>query len=195
MDRLLHNPNGLWNSLASDERGTPRGASLGHQIEDGVITRRIFRLSDTARTEHISILGKTGSGKTSLIKHLISQDIFSDRGFCVIDLHGDLTPYVLSQIVRREQKDNLDLSAKLIIFDPSDRKYSVGLNLLQTCGRNISAVVSEFASLLKEKWQLGYFGARPEELLRNSLWVLAEAGQTLLELSTFLTNSYFRSKL
>jgi len=46
---------------------------------------------------------------------------------------------------------------------------------------------------LKHRWHLSYFGARTDELLRNSLYVLSANGFTLLELSPFLTHSGFRT--
>jgi hypothetical protein len=47
--------------------------------------------------------------------------------------------------------------------------------------------------VLKQRWQLAAFGARTEELLRNSLHVLADNRMTLLELSPLLTSGPFRA--
>jgi len=148
------------------------------------------------RPEHIAILGKTGTGKSSLLRYLMSQDISALRGFVCIDLHGDLTPFVLSTIARKERDTGLDLSSRLLLIDPSDPKYSVALNLLECENGQLRAVqISEMVSLLRLRWGLEHFGARTEELLRNSLWLLSENKLTLLELAPLLTNSQYRRSL
>ncbi len=47
--------------------------------------------------------------------------------------------------------------------------------------------------MLRERWHLDSFGARTDELLRNSLYVLAERNLTLLELGPLLTHASFRA--
>ena len=36
------------------------------------------------------IIGQTRTGKTTLLKNLALQDLALDRGFALLDLHGDL---------------------------------------------------------------------------------------------------------
>jgi ABC-type transport system involved in cytochrome bd biosynthesis fused ATPase/permease subunit len=64
----------LWNRFQSWRR-RPRspegGTELGVHVADGETTRNRVRLSIVRRTMHVAILGKTGSGKSSLIRHLI----------------------------------------------------------------------------------------------------------------------------
>jgi hypothetical protein len=72
---------------------------------------------------------------------------------------------------------------------------SVGLNFLEFSGQSNFVLIAEFARILKQRWGLEHFGARTEELLRNSLYVLADNGLTLLELSPLLTNAGFRDRL
>lgn len=49
-----------------------------------------YRLPHAARQRHSFILGKTGSGKTELLKLLIYNDIIAGRGVLLVDPHGDL---------------------------------------------------------------------------------------------------------
>jgi hypothetical protein len=108
-------------------------------------------------------------------------------------LHGDGTPFLLASIAAQERVSNVDLSEKTIVVDPSDPEFSVGLNLLEQHVRNNRFVqIAEFAQVLKQRWHLDSFGARTDELLRNSLYVLAENGFTLIELAPLLSNSAFR---
>lgn len=167
---------------------------LGFRVFDGDVTRRHVLISRTRRTEQIAIIGKTGVGKSSFLHSLCAQDIAGDYGFVFFDLHGDATPFILRKVALEERKRRRDLSDKLIVIDPSDTEWSVGLNVLERT-ENVSTFVqiTEFAELLKHHWHLESLGPRTEELLRNTLYVLAENGLTLLELAPLLINPSFRS--
>lgn len=143
----------------------------------------------------MAILGRTGTGKSSLLRYLASQDIASGRGFLFFDLHGDATPLLLQLLSQQEQITKEDLSTKLIVIEPGDSEFSVGLNVLEAAGLQHSFVqIGEFAQLLKQRWHLDSFGARTEEVLRNSLLLLSENGLTLLELAPLLTDGAFRAR-
>jgi len=148
-------------------------------------------LSQTRRTMHLALLGKTGTGKSSLLKYLCLQDIEAGRGFVYFDLHGDATPFLLRAIAAQEWKQQEHLSDRVIVISPSDREMSVGLNPLD--GEPDFVALAEIAELLKMYWGLDRFGARTDELLRNALFVLAANGLTLLELGTLLTHQGFRA--
>jgi hypothetical protein len=84
------------------------------------------------------------------------------------------------------------LSDKLIVIDPADPIYSVGSNPLEQDNPNF-VQIAEFAAVLKVRWGLDHFGARTDELLRNSLYVLSANKLTLLELAPLLTHAGFRA--
>ena len=188
---------GFWNRLQGRGRGARRESrllDLGFRVADGRTTQRLKRRISTARrTMHLAVLGKTGTGKrVPLLRHLMQQDIAQDRGFLVLDIHGELTPFILRTINARERTEHRHLSDKLIVVSPGDREMSVGLNPLE--GADDFVRVAEFSRILRERWALDHFGARTEELLRNSLFVLAANGLTLLELSLLLTHTGFRAE-
>jgi hypothetical protein len=184
-----------WNQLRrSGRRGFSGGLQIGHAMIDGRETTSIVTIPHAKRAEHIAILGKTGSGKSMLLRHMAAQDIQSGRGFVFFDLHGDATPILLRLVAEQERRLNRDLSEKLIVIEPGDPEHSVGLNVIgQGTGQNSFVQIAEFAEVLKQRWQLAAFGARTEELLRNSLHVLADNRMTLLELSPLLTSGPFRA--
>jgi energy-coupling factor transporter ATP-binding protein EcfA2 len=149
---------------------------------------------DSKRAEHLAILGKTGRGKSFLLRYLSGQDIHRRSGFVSFDLHGDTTPYLLRRIATEERRSRVDLSDRLIVIKPADPEFSIGLNVLEAQpGQQNYVQIGEFAQILKARWHLDSFGPRTEELLRNSLHVLADNGLTLLELAPLLTSAAFRA--
>ncbi len=185
----------IWNRLQG--RRTARSenecaTTLGFLVADEQATRRPLKLSQTRRTTHIALLGKTGTGKSSLLRYLCLQDIEAGRGFLFFDLHGDATPFLLHAIAAEEWKRQTHLSDRLLVISPADREMSVGLNPLEDTEPDF-ARIAEFAEVLKTRWGLEHFGARTDELLRNALYVLASNGLTLLELSPLLTHTGFRA--
>lgn len=186
-----------WNRLAAGRRSgaVPQGLELGTEIVDGSLTARSVRIPHGKRLEHLVILGKTGQGKSRLLHHLVAQDIRQNRGFIFFDLHGDSTPRLLKILAAAETGRGADLSERLVVIEPADREFSVGLNLLERQpGQDVYVQLAEFAQVLKTRWHLDSFGARTEELLRNSLHILADCGLTLVELPPLLANAAFRSE-
>ena len=82
-----------------------------------------FSLSSADRRHHVYVVGKSGTGKTTLLRNMILQDIEAGRGVGLIDPHGDLALDILDHIPRHRAED-------VAYFDPSDAEYPVGFNLL-----------------------------------------------------------------
>jgi hypothetical protein len=184
-----------WGRVVARRRIQGSTLDLGAQVSDEQIIRRRIRISETQRTQSVSILGVTGSGKSFLNRHFAEQDVRDGRGFLYFDLHGDATPFLVGLVAMRERVTGQDLSERLIVIDPADPETSVGLNPLEPHGGGSRFLqVSEFTEVLKKRWHLDSFGARTDELLRNSLHVLADNGLTLLELGSLLSNESFRER-
>src|ERR1035437_4187350 len=186
----------LWNRLRSRRSGqvSRAGLEVGNLVVDGRIGSGAVTIPNGKRAEHIAILGKTGSGKSMLPQKFARQDIAEGRGFVYFDLHGDASPQLLKLIAAQQRITREDLSTKLIVIEPADRQFSVGLNVIdQSTGQNSFVQIAEFAQVLKQRWHLDSFGARTEELLRNSLHLLADNRLSILELPPLLTSGPFRA--
>src|SRR2546426_1505921 len=86
-------------------------------------SRRSFGLTVPERRLHTYIVGKTGTGKSTLLATILRQDLAAGRGVGLIDPHGDLAERVLS-LVPPERAD------QLLYFHPADREFPVNFNLL-----------------------------------------------------------------
>lgn len=187
-----------WNRLQGHRREqcapAKCGTLLGFRVMEDRPTEQRVTVSQTRRTTHMGVVGKTGTGKSSFLRSLCLQDIAAGRGFFFLDLHGDATPFLLRAIAAEERKRNLDLSDRLMVIAPSDREASVGINPLED--RETDFVrIAEFAEVLRQRWGLDHFGARTDELLRNSLFVLSANGLTIIEIAPLLTDAAFRTSL
>ena len=152
---------------------TKGNLDLGLRVFDGEVTRSHAEIGAERRTMHVAVLGKSGSGKSSLLRYLSQQDINAGRGFVYFDLHGDATPFLLRTIAAREQEIGRHLSNKLVVIEPADPEISVGFNPLEHESRGFVRI-GEIAEVLKARWHLDSFGARTDELLRNALFVLSK---------------------
>jgi hypothetical protein len=185
-----------WNGFLSRKpKEFSSGLLLGFLIRDDRPTKYKVYLSQKQRPRHTLLLGRNGTGKSSLIDFLIEQDIKAGRGFLAIKFHDD-HKRILSAIAEQEKKTGKDLSSGTIIIDPSDPLYCVGLNPLEiSSGLSTFIQIAEISSVIRSHANLENFGPQTEELLRNCLHALADNRLTLVELAPFLTNTAFRLSL
>src|SRR4029453_2307391 len=74
------------------------------------------------RRSGLYILGRPGSGKTTLMKSLMVQDIHHGHGGFFLDPHGDAIED-LQQYIPEDREDDV------IVLDPQDDEYTFGMNL------------------------------------------------------------------
>ena len=170
----------------------PNTINLGWYYSENKNEFQMAKIPERDALNHFYILGFTGSGKTKFMEFLIEQDIGKRRGFGVIDPNGDLIRDVKGTLACYMYGNEKDLEDKVVIIDPTDPKFTVTFNPLEKIPDiPLSEQVSELVSAFKKTWKDSW-GVRMEELLRNSLISLAEAGLTLADLPYFLTSQPFR---
>ncbi len=132
------------------------------------------------------LVGKTGTGKSTVLLNLVADDIRRGRGVGVIDPHGDLIGDVLQRIPRSRTND-------LILFDPAD--HPIGFNPL-LCRRpeQRPLVASGVLSAMKKVFAIDEQSApRMLYILRNALLALVEQSQpTLFDIPRLLVDQTFR---
>lgn len=138
--------------------------------------------------EHTIILGPTGSGKSTVMEHLILSDIRAGRSVLVLDPKADLVNNVLERIPDSRRED-------VVVIDPSD-PCPVGFNPLSFRGFNkkelvADAVLAVMKEIFAESW-----GIRTQQILSAGLLTLTEEKEaTLLWLPMLLTDEAFRHRV
>lgn len=170
--------------IVVDEKASSDSSVIG--ITNFRNVERKFGIKLLDRALHVYAIGKTGTGKSTLLKTMIVDDIIKGRGVAVVDPHGDLISDVLEYIPDERIED-------VIYFSPADRDYPIGFNLLESVGpeyKNIvaSGIVGVFKKIFGESW-----GPRLEYILRNVvLGLLDYPGATMLSIIKILTDTKYR---
>lgn len=160
-------------------------AAIDHRIRRG----RVLGIKPADLSRHVYVVGKTGVGKTALLENLALAEIRAGRGVGVIDPHGDLAERLLQLIPRSRTND-------VVLFDPADAAYPVGLNLLDDAAGDrrplvASVVLSVFRKTFSEFW-----GPRLEHVFRNALLaVLERRDATLLQVLRMLVEERYRERV
>lgn len=170
------------------QEGTLLGVNSYRNVETKVY------VTPEDRLRHFYIIGQTGTGKTTLMKNMIVQDIERGAGVCMIDPHGTDIADVLGAVPESRMDD-------VIYFDPSHLEDVIGLNMLEfdpAHPEQKTFVVNELFSIFQK-----LYGAVPESMgpmfeqyFRNATLLVLEdpeSGSTLLDISRVLADADFRA--
>ncbi len=113
------------------------------------------------------ILGKTGTGKSTLLKTIVRQDIDSGRGCCVLDPLGDLASEIAESIPKNRRTDT-------IYLDLTDPKLPWRYNPLKKVSPEKYALVTGGILSVLEHVFRSSWGDRLEHILRYTLLALLE---------------------
>ncbi len=163
------------------------GTFIGYGYYRGV--KRPVSVGFEDRRRHIYIIGKTGTGKSELLKEMVKQDIKGGHGVCVIDPHGDLIDDIIKYIPPERAEE-------VIYFDPSETERPMGLNLLEAHTEDqkhfITTAIINLMYKLYDPQRTGIIGPRFEHAVRNGmLTVMYEPGATFVEVMRILQDSKY----
>jgi hypothetical protein len=134
---------------------------------------RGFGIKQSDRRSHLLTIGRTGTGKSTMMARLIRGDLGNTHGVGVLDPHGDLIA-VTRRSIPRWRKD-------VVHFDPADAENRLTFNpIFVSRSEQRHLVVSELMTVFQQIWEKAW-GPRLEYILRITLLTLTERpGHTLL---------------
>lgn len=153
-------------------------------FNDHLGQRRDVKISSAV---HSVLIGGTGTGKSTLLMHAMLQTADQDRGFCLIDPHGDLVDDVMSRLPDKRVQD-------VILFDPADREFPIGFNVLEANSDTEKMfLASDLAATFRHYSTT--FGDVMDAVLENAVLAIVEStrGGTLRDLKRFLVERDFRA--
>jgi TraM recognition site of TraD and TraG/Helicase HerA, central domain len=171
--------------------------------EEGIIVglngrrqQRQVKLSDEDRGKHTYIIGATGTGKSTLLCSMIVQDIKAGKGVGVIDAHGDLYHDIIKMIPPERMGD-------VVLFDPTDMDYPVGLNYLEKSDDDTnfrsSLIINELLLIFDRIYNLRETGGPMfENYFSNAVLLLLDSTYpepTLMDILRVFEDERFREYL
>jgi len=160
-----------------------------HCVLGTLATGERVPLTHNDRRCHLYLIGKSGTGKSTLLFNLMMADLARERGFALLDPHGDLARSVADAVPAARTNE-------VLYFDPADLSHPVAFNPLERVPPDHRPLVAaHIATAFKHLWGDSW-GPRLEYILGNSLRLLLDApGTTLLGLPRLLVDETYRSRL
>ena len=129
---------------------------------------RLFGIKRNDRLSHMYIIGRTGVGKSTLLQHMIMQDIACGEGLTLLDPHGDLVASIAASIPAHRKED-------VIYFNVPDGQQPYGYNPLKHVAKERRPLAaSGMMEVFRKLWGEKAWGQRMEYILRNALLALLD---------------------
>lgn len=173
-----------WQSMAWQEADawsrTRNALLLGVWRSGRFFVERPYTVTAGERAKHLVCAGATGTGKSTLVRNLILQDLKAGAGLCVIDPKDDLIDGILGHI----PSDRLD---DVILFDAADTERPLGINPLANVPASQRSIAASELIAVFRRYFADAWGARLEHVLRNVTLALLEVpGATLADVPRLL---------
>ncbi len=151
--------------------------------------RRKFGIKLDDRRKHVYVIGKTGMGKTQLLKNMAIQDIVNGHGVGFVDPHGEAATDLLDFVPKERIND-------VIYFNPADLDCPISFNVMEKVDIEFRHLVaSGLMGVFKKIWP-DVWSARMEYILNNCiLALLGYPGSTLLGVNRMLADEEYRAKV
>ena len=150
---------------------------------------KTFGIKRLDRRQHTYVIGKSGTGKTALLKNMALQDINNGKGVCIVDPHGEFVEEVVDRIPSYRAND-------VVYFNPADTEYPVGFNVLQVPDPKYKHLIASGLMGIFTKMWANVWSARMEHILNNCILALVDTpGTTLLGINRILVDKDYRQKI
>lgn len=148
------------------------------------------------RLRHCYVIGQTGTGKTTMIKNMIMQDIKNGEGVAFVDPHGSDIEDILAAIPPERAGD-------VIYFDPAYAERPMGLNILEydTSRPELKTLITDELYMIFRKLYSDLpeaFGPMFEQYYRNATMLALDNPQrkaTLADIPRIFADTQFRRTL
>ncbi len=139
------------------------------------------------------IIGKNGTGKSTLIENMVLQDAERDCAVVVLDPHGELVEGILGRMTG-------DMLRKTAVLDFGEPSLSPGLNLYSDYTDpfdpyTIARLANRSVDVFKKIWGNDGWGPRMEDLLRMIGHTLVPNFGCLADVPALLTKDWYREGL
>ncbi len=163
------------------------GLLMGRVVYRGEETPVRIKRGD--RRRHVYMIGRSGTGKSTLIENMAIQDIAAGEGVCVVDPHGDLIEHILERFPKERADD-------LIVFNPADTERPVGLNPLEVKREEQKDfAVQEMIAIFYKLFPPEMIGPMFEHHMRNVMLTLMadiEAAGTITDIPRMFSDPDFQ---
>jgi CxxC-x17-CxxC domain-containing protein len=135
------------------------------------------------------VIGKTGVGKTVLLKNMALQDIENGEGMAIVDPHGEFIEEILDKIPASRVKD-------VVYFNPADTEYPISFNILDVPDPKYKHLIASGLIGIFTKVWANVWSARMEYILDNCILALLDTpNTTLLGVLRILADAEYRQKI
>lgn len=151
---------------------------------------KIFGIKRVDRRRHVYVIGKTGVGKSRFLELLMSSDIHYNKGFCLLDPHGDLAEAVLQRIPKERIKD-------VVYIDPANRDFPIAFNPLEYTENyeKRQHIAFFFISIFKKIFAADW-NERMEHILRYIILALLETPDSnVLGITRIISDTTYRHRV
>jgi len=148
-----------------------------------------FGIRRVDRRQHMYVIGKTGTGKTTFLKNMALQDIQNGQGLAIIDPHGEFVEEILENIPPHRIQD-------VVYFNPADMDFPISFNIMEVSDpRYKHLIASGLIGIFTKIWA-NVWSARMEYILANCILALLDTpGTTLLGIPRMLVDRDYRQKI
>lgn len=150
---------------------------------------KMFGIKRRDRRQHMYVLGKSGTGKSVMLKNMIIQNIKNGEGLAVVDPHGELVEDIL-ELIPDERKDDV------IYFNPADTDFHIGFNVLEVPDPKYKHLIAAgLMSVFTKIWS-NVWSARMEYIMNNCILALIYTpGSTMLGIPRLLVDQNYRQTI
>ncbi len=151
--------------------------------------RKRFGIKTDDRRRHIYVIGKTGMGKTELLKNMVIQDIKNGNGVGFVDPHGEAAEEILKFVPEDRIKD-------VVYFNPADIENPIAFNIMEDVDAEYRHLIAGgMMGVFKKIWP-DVWSSRMEYILNNAILALLETpGSTLLGINRLLADPEWRNEI